>query len=101
MRYIGTRQDFVIGELIEIAAKSDDKVLFDAIVTACADVKQFDKGMAAIRETIHSKTARQYFTHIERDARTLHEQKKEPSLFGRLFSRGSSDNSKSGKWGKK
>lgn len=101
MHYIGTKQDYVIGELIEIAAKSNSKVLFDAIVTACADIKQFDKGMAAMRGTIHSKAAQQYFAHIERDARTLHEQKKEPSLFGRLFSRGSSNDSKSGKWGKK
>lgn len=101
MRYVGTRQDSVIGELIEIAAQTNNKVLFDALVNACADIKQFDKGMIAIRGTIRSKAAQQYFALVEKDARSLHDKKKEPSLFGRLFSRGSADDSDSGKWGKK
>ena len=101
VRYIGTRQDFVIGEFIEIAAKTDSRVLFDAIVAACADIKQFDKGMAVMQGTIRSKAAQKYITFIERDARTLYEQKKESSLFGRLFSRGLSGGSKPGKRGKK
>lgn len=94
MRCIGTKQDSVVGELIEIAAKTNSEQLFDAIVTVCADMKQLEKGLAAMRETIQSETVQQYFALIEQAARALHEQKKKPSLFGRLFSRGSSDNSK-------
>ncbi len=101
MRYVGTRQDSVIGELIDAAAQTDSRTLFDALVNACADIKQFEKGMSAIHGTIHSKVAQQYFALIEKDARTLHDQNKEPSLFGRLFSRGPSNDSESGKWGKK
>lgn len=101
MQYVGTRQDSAIGELIDIAVQTNSRALFDALVNACANIKQFDKGMSAIRGTIHSKAAQQYFALVEKDARTLHDQKKEPSLFGRLFSRGSSNDSDSGKWGKK
>lgn len=101
MRYIGARQDSAIGELIDIAAQTNSRTLFDALVNACADVKQFEKGMAAIQGTIRSKPAQQYFSLIEKAARPLHDQKKEPSLFGRLFSRGASNDSESGKWGKK
>lgn len=101
MRYIGARQDSVIGELIDIAAQTNSRTLFDALVNACADVKQFEKGMAAIQGTIRSKSAQQYFSLIEKAARSLHDQKKEPSLLGRLFSRGASNDSESGKWGKK
>jgi hypothetical protein len=101
MRYVGTRQDLVISELIDIAVQTSSKNLFDALVNACADMKQFDKGVSAIRGTIRSKSSQQYFALIEKDARTLHDQKKEPSLFGRLFSRGASNDSESGKWGKK
>ena len=101
MRYVGTRQDSVIGELINTAVRTNSRALFDAIVNACADIKQFDKGMSAIRGTLRSKAAQQYFALVEKDARTLHDQKKKPSLFGRLFSRGSSNDSDAGKWGKK
>lgn len=101
MQYVGTRQDSAIGELIDIAVQTNSRALFDALVNACANIKQFDKGMSAIRGTIRSKAAQQYFALVEKDARTLHEQKKEPSLFRRLFSRGSSNDSDSGKWGKK
>lgn len=107
MHYIGTKQDFVIGEILVIAAQSKSQALFDALVTACAGIKQFDKGMSAIRETIQSKSAQQYYSLtqqyyslIERDARALHEKQKEPSLFGRLFSRGSTNDPNSGKWNK-
>lgn len=101
MQYVGTRQDSAIGELIDTAVQTNSRTLYDALVNACANIKQFDKGMSAIRGTIRSKAAQQYFALIEKDARTLHDQKKEPSLFGRLFSRGSSNDSDSGKWGKK
>lgn len=101
MRYVGTRQDYVIGELLEVAANSKSQMMFDTIVASCADIKQFDKGMSAIYQTIRSKAVQQYFALVERDARTLHDKKKEPSLLGRLFSRGSSDGSNSGKWDKK
>lgn len=101
MQCIGTRQDSAIGELVDTAVQTNSRVLFDALVNACADIKQFDKGMSAIRGTIRSKASQQYFALVEKDARTLHDQKKEPSLFGRLFSRGSSNDSDSGKWGKK
>lgn len=101
MRYVGTRQDSIIGELINTAVQTNSRTLFDAIVNACADIKQFDKGMSAIRGTLRSKAAQQYFALVEKDARSLHDQKKEPSLISRLFSRGSSNDSDAGKWGKK
>lgn len=101
IKYIGTRQDSIIGELLEIAARTNSKTLFSALVTTCADIKQFDKGMLAMRDTIRSKAAQQYFSLVERDAKVLHDQKKEPSIFGRLFSRGASNDSDSGEWGKK
>ena len=101
MQYIGTRQDSVIGEVIDTAVQTNSRTIFDALVNACANIKQFDKGMSAIRGTLRSKAALQYFALIEKDARTLHNQKKEQSLFGRLFSRGSSNDSDSWKWGKK
>lgn len=101
MQYIGTRQDSTIGELIDTAAQTNSRVLFDALVNACADIKQFDKGMSAIRGTIRFKASQQYFALVENDARTLHDQKKETSLWGRLFSRGSTNDSDSGKWSKK
>lgn len=101
MQYVGTRQDSTIGELFDTAVQTNSRPLFDALVHACANIKQFDKGMSAIRGTIRSKAAQQYFALVEKDARTLHDQKKESSLFGRLFSRGSSNDSDAGKWGKK
>ena len=101
MQYIGTRQDSVIGEVIDTAVQTNSRTLFDALVNACANIKQFDKGMSAIRGTLRSKAALQYFALIEKNARTLHDQKKEQSLFGRLFSRGSFNDSDSWKWGKK
>lgn len=101
MRYVGTRQDTVIGELIDVAAQTNSQILFDALVNACAGVKQFEKGMSAIQGAIRSKPAQQYFSLVEKAARSLHDQKKEPSLFGRLFSRGASNDSESGRWGKK
>lgn len=101
MKYVGARQDSTIGELIDTAVQTNSRVLFDALVNACADIKQFDKGMSAIRGAIRSKASQQYFALVEKDARTLHDQKKKPSLFGRLFSRGSSNDADSGKWGKK
>lgn len=101
MQYVGTRQDSAISELIDTAVQTNSRTLYDALVNACANIKQFDKGMSAIRGTIRSKAAQQYFALIEKDARTLHDQNTEPSLFGRLFSRGSSNDSDSGKWGKK
>ena len=101
MQYIGTRQDSVIGEVIDTAVQTNSRSLFDALVNACANIKQFDKGMSAIRGTLRSKAALQYFALIEKEARTLHDQKKEQSLFGRLFSRGSFNDFDSGKWGKK
>ena len=101
MRYVGTRQDSVIGEIVEIATRINSKAMFDALVTACSEIRQFDKGMTAIRGTISSKPAQQYFALIEMDARKLHGQKRDSSPFGRLFSRGFSDDSDSGSWGKK
>ena len=101
MQYIGTRQESAIGELIDTAVQTNSKTMFDALVNACANIKQFDKGMSVIREMLRSKAAQQYFARIEKDARTLYDQKKGPSLFGRLFSRGSSNDSDSGKLGKK
>lgn len=101
MRYVGTRQDAVIGELVDVAAQTNSQILFDALVNACAGVKQFEKGMSAIQGAIRSKPAQQYFSLVEKAARSLHDQKKEPSLFGRLFSRGASNDSESGRWGKK
>ena len=101
MRYVGKRQDSVIGELIDTAVQTNSKPLFDALINACADIKQFDKGMSAIRGTIRTKAAQQYFALVEKEAKTLHDQRKESSLFGRLFSRGSTNDSDSGKWGKK
>lgn len=101
MQYIGTRQDSTLVELIDTAVQTNSRALFDALVNACANIKQFDKGISAIRGTLRSKAAQQYFTLIEKDARILHDKKKEPSLFGRLFSRGSSNDSDSEKWGKK
>jgi hypothetical protein len=97
VRYIGTKQSRVMGDLIEIAAKTKSSALFDALVNACASVKQFDKEMTAVRETLRSKPAQQYFAQIEKDAKTLHNQKKTPSIFGRLFSRGASNGSDTGK----
>lgn len=101
MQYAGTRQDSTVGELIDTAVQTNSRALFDALVNACANIKQFDKGMSAIRGTIRSKAAQQYFSLVEKDARTLHDQKKVPSLFGRLFSRESPNDSDSGKWDKK
>lgn len=101
MRYVGTRRDLIIGELIDTAVQTNSRILFDALVNACADIKQFDKGMSAIRETIRSKAAQQYFALIEKDARALHDKKKERTFLGRLFSRGSPNNSDAGERGEK
>lgn len=101
MKYIGTRQDSIIGNFLEAALRSDSKILSDAIISAMVDVKQFEKGLSVIKGTIRSREVQQYFTEIEQKARALHDQKKETSLFRHLFSRGSSNESDSGKWRKK
>lgn len=101
MRHIGTKQDPVIGKLLEVAASADSEALTDALIRACADLRQFDKGMSAIRASIRSRAVQQYFEAIESDARALREQKKGSSFFGRLFSWGSSGDSDSGRRGRK
>ena len=101
MKYVKARQNPYVGELIDIAARINSKVLSDALVSACAGIKQFDKGMASVRDTITSQAARRYFAQIEKDAKILHEKNKEPSFFGRLFSHGSSDDFRSDKKDKK
>lgn len=100
LKYLGSRQDAVVGEFLELAAQTDSKTLFDSLVNACADMKQFDKGMSAMRATIRSQDTQRYFTLIEKEARVLHDQKKGPSLWGRLFSRGPSSNFDPGKRGR-
>ncbi|SCW45816.1 hypothetical protein SAMN02910456_01221 [Ruminococcaceae bacterium YRB3002] len=92
-RSIGSKQDSVIGEILEIAVQTNSKVLFDALVSACADIKQFDRGMIFISGTVRSEPARQYFAIVEREARSIHDQKKGPSLIGRLFTHRPTDDS--------
>ena len=90
MRYIGTQKAYTIGILMEIAAQTNSKETYDVFVTSCSEIKQFEKGMANIRETIIDKHTQRYFASVERDARLLHDKTKKTSLLGRLFSRGSS-----------
>lgn len=97
VRYVGIRQNLVVDRLINAAIQTNSRAMFIALVNACADIKQFEEGMIIIQGTLRSEAACQYFLHIEEAARTLHNQKKKPSLWGRLFSRKPSSEFKSEK----
>lgn len=100
MKYVGSRQDSIVGVFLEAALNSNSKILSDAIIEAMSEIRQFEKSIAAIRGTIHSQEVRAYYSTLENRARELHDQNKGSTLFGRLFSRGSNE-ADSGKWGKK
>ncbi len=100
-QYLGSRQEDIIGETISVAARCNGGNLFNALVENCAALKQFDKGMSAIRSTLRTKGEQQYFALVERDASEVAKQNKGGSRFGKLFSRGLSDENYSGRWGKK
>lgn len=87
MTYIGSKQSYMIGDVVDGAGKSASQLYFDAFVKECSGLKQFDKGMASIKETIQTQEGMGFFASVEKQARVQHEQRKEPSLFGRLFSR--------------
>lgn len=100
-QYLGSRQEDIIGEVIAAAARNNGRNLFNALIESCAGLKQFDKGMSTIRSMLRTKEERQYFALVERDASAIVAQNKSGSLFGKLFSHGSSSDSNSGRWGKK
>jgi len=99
--FLGTRQADIIGKVIASASRFGTGNLFNALVKNCAALKQFDKGISAIKSTLRTKNEQQYFSLIEREASIVAEQNKGASLFGKLFSHNSSDNPNSGRWGKK
>ena len=93
MKYVGTRHGSIVGVFFESALNADSKILTDAIIGVLVEIKQFEKTLSAIKGTINSQIVQQYFSSVELKAKELHDQKKGPSLFGRLFSRSSTNDS--------
>ena len=89
IRFIGSRQEQLVGNLISVASSINSRYIFDSFVDELSELKQFDKNVVSISSTIRTKEAQQYFARIEKEARIRYDQRKGSSIFGRLFSRGS------------
>lgn len=88
MRYMGMGKYYAIGDLMEVAADVNSKILSDAFVDACADLKQFEKKMSSVEDFLssnnYSNAARRYFAYVEKKAAALHDQRVKPSFLDRL-----------------
>ncbi len=71
--------------LIFTAAKTQNPILNDVIVTECAKLKQGEKALARLSDTLTKRETRDYFQHIAQKSREVIRLQKPQSVFGRLF----------------
>lgn len=88
---LGNRKGALLGKIIDIAAQIKSVNIYNALINECSELKPFEKSMNSIRNEINTRNGLQFFAQIEQGAASIIEQKKEPSLFGRLFSKGGYD----------
>lgn len=54
MKYVGSRQDSIVGVFLEAVLNSNSEILPDVIIETMSEIRQFEKSIAAIRGTIYS-----------------------------------------------
>ena len=96
LKHLGNRKGCLVGLIVDTAAQIKSANIYNALVKECSELKPFEKSMRNIRDEINTRNGLQFFAQIERDSVSVIEQRKEPSLFGRFFSKGgnNSDNNK-------